>query len=697
MMSDGDESRPTVSSCWRLDRARVWATGFPAAFVMVVLYWALAVSSQLDKSTTFDEIAHLTAGYSYWLLNDYRLHPENGILPQRWAAVPLMFDDIQFPSQDQTVWRGASVFGLGEQFFYQLGNPLGTMLFQGRAMIALAGAGLGLLVYAWSRMLFGASGGMLSLWFYVLYPGVLANGSLITSDMMLMLTLTASTWSFWTMLHRLCVRTVLLSALAMGLLFVSKVSAFIMVPLMLGLLLARLIAEWRRERGQTSGLDEETPRLKPAMLLVSGFAHVVMVLAVVWICYGARYSAFGPVSHPKDHFEIPWEQVLPSAGPLRSVIHAAREYHIVPEAFLYGFVGTLYRNQARPAFLNGEYRTTGWWYFFPYTVLVKTPLSFFIVLGMAAAWAMWALRTDRPSTPWCVQRKWYPLIPLWALLLIYSTVSLGSNLNIGHRHILPIYPALFILAGAAASWFTAAHRAMVGMLVVCLMWFAVESFTIRPHYLAYFNQLAGGPAHAYRHLVDSSLDWGQDLPGLKRWLDRNGLGGSYQTPVYLSYFGTGSPQYYGIEARLLPSFSPYHQQSFPPPPLRGGVYCISATMLQDVYREIKPGWTALHERAYWEVRSNLRKYERTRDDPDARNRLIQDRGAAFWVQQYKLHEHLQFARLTRYLRQREPDDQIGYSILIYRLSEAQVREALDGPLPELRQEQDGAPMKPGSS
>lgn len=661
------------------EHARAILTGFPAALALAALYWVMAVTGQLDKSTAFDEIAHLTAGYSYWTLGDYRLHPENGVLPQRWAALPLLAGDYRFPPLDQEIWKKGNTFELGEQFFYQLGNPVQSMLLQGRAMIALLGAGLGLLIYAWSRSLFGAAGGMLSLWLHAFYPGMLANGALITSDMMLVLALTASTWALWTMLNRPSPATVLLSALMMGLLFVSKVSAFVMVPLALGLLLGRLLAEWQRTRDGGSPAAGDPPALRPAALAASAAVHVIVVLAVIWICYGARYSAFGPASDREHRFLTPWEEVLGSAGPLGSAIEAAREHRLLPEAFLYGFAGALHANQSRSSFLNGEYGLTGWWYFFPYAVSVKTPLALFAVLALAAAWAERSRRAGpRPASLW-IRRPWYQLLPLGVLVLAYGAVSLASNLNVGHRHILPIYPVLFILAGAAASWLRPDHWKIGGALAACLLWFAAESLAIRPHYLAYFNQLAGGPSHAYRHLVDSSLDWGQDLPGLKRWLDRNGADGPARTPVFLSYFGTGNPRYYGITARLLPSYFVHSQRVFSP--LTGGLYCISATMLQGVYLQIKRGWGASHEAIYREVREDIARYERTRDDAGARRRLVEERGAAFWVQRFELHEQLQFARLTKYLLRREPDDRVGYSILIYRLSDAQIREALEGPLP----------------
>ena len=184
---------PNETSSWRR-RAIRFATGFPMAVFLVVLYWGMGVSSQVEKSTTVDEVAHLTAGYTYWLANDYRFHPENGNLPQRWAALPVYLGSYRFPSLDQPAWWQSNVWVSGEQFFHRVGNDLAGMLMKGRAMIALLGLGLGLVVYGWSRSLFGPTGGMISLILYTFCPNLLAHGSLMTSDMAIALALTAALW-----------------------------------------------------------------------------------------------------------------------------------------------------------------------------------------------------------------------------------------------------------------------------------------------------------------------------------------------------------------------------------------------------------------------------------------------------------------------------------------------------------------------
>jgi hypothetical protein len=218
---------------------------------------------------------------------------------------------------------------------------------------------------------------------------------------------------------------------------------------------------------------------------------------------------------------------------------------------------------------------------------------------------------------------------------------------------------------------------MAAAVGAVLLWFLVESVAIRPHYLAYFNRLAGGPRNAWRQLVDSSLDWGQDLPGLKAWLDRNATG----APVYLSYFGTGRPESYGIESIRLPGYYDHWRPTRPWAELGPGVYCISATMVQSVFNMFPGPWAEPYERAYRSGTGVLRTIAALPDPAERARQLARVSPESL----YQL-EQLRFARLMAYLRHREPDDRVGWSILIHRLSAADVQAALDGSPPELEPE-----------
>lgn len=651
-----------------------------AAGALLALFGWMAASVSHVHSPTADELLHVTAGYSYWTTGDFRLHPENGNLPQRWAALPLLAMDVRFPPLDQPAWRAAHAPELGYQFFYEQGNHPTRLLAAARLMIVLLGIAGGALVFLWARSLFGVQGALLALTLYAFCPNLLAHGGLATSDMAATLFFLAAVLTGWRLLHRVTWGRLAAAGLAAGGLALSKFSAPLLVP-MLGLMaLARAL----RGAALPVRLGRRTVRrrgLRAAGALGAAFgAAALLALVVVWAGYGFRYAALDPDEQPGS-FHQSWSTVLMEQtvvpdprfvvhaseqelarirpGILQAAVRAARDLHLLPEAWIYGLAHVARFSLWRVAFFMGEFRGSGWPSYFPLAFLLKTTLP---ALGLAvlAAGAWWRQGAGRRRT-----RALYRLIPIGTLIAVYGAFALTLHLNIGHRHILPLYPAFYLLCGAAALGF---RRTWWLILVVTLaIGHAAASLAIRPHYLAYFNPLLGGPAQAYRYFVDSSLDWGQDLPGLRRWLDAHAGG----ERVFLSYFGAGSPAYEGIRAtRIADNYFDLRAREVAPP-LTGGIYCISATMFQQVYTLVRHGWTLEHERRYTEAR---RWYEAWRSGHDATPREEA-------IPRMIDLEHLRFGRLCAGLRARAPDDQIGYSILIFRLSDADVRLLLDGPPP----------------
>jgi hypothetical protein len=178
--------------------------------------------------------------------------------------------------------------------------------------------------------------------------------------------------------------------------------------------------------------------------------------------------------------------------------------------------------------------------------------------------------------------------------------------------------------------------------------------------------------------VDGSLDLGQDLPGLKKWLDANNPPGPSHQPVFLSYFGNGDPSYYGIAARDLPWFKAVGRH-YTIVPLEPGIYCISATMLAGYYVEMYGPWTEEKEKLWRESSAEAEIF--IRSAPAERDRLVREKGAEHWKNVANAYWFLRFHRLCALLRAREPDDNVGYSILIYRLGEGDIEKVMRGPLP----------------
>lgn len=679
-----------------------------AVGVALLLYVVMAMHGVAQKSGTYDEFVHVTAGFSYWAFDDYRLNPENGNWSQRLVALPAVLSDAAFPSREQDAWNRADMWELSDQFFFGPGRDADALLWRSRLVVALAGAALGLLVFAWSRSLFGLAGAWVTLIVYVFSPTMLAHGALATSDVLGALFFTAATWSLWRALHRTTPSSVALSCLSMGGLFLTKPSALIFAAVAMALAVVR-IAGRRPLTVRLGGTERAVDSRLGRARWIAGVAalHVVAVFVLVWMSYGFRYSAFA-AGGPGAQFFDPWSELLSDPAVPSSLVEWGRAVHILPEAYLYGLT-TVMAYAHRASFLNGQVVVGGSPWFFPYAFAVKTTIPALLLL-LALPAALVARRRGTASASETSEDAGflpYDLIPVVVLVCLYGASALASTLDIGHRHLLPIIPAGMVMLGACAYPLSAiggrvgdSERASIGgwwirararsrsiriaaaLLVVALTWHAVESLRTAPDYLAYFNPLDGGPAKAYRHLVDSSLDWGQDLPGLKRWLDREGLQGTSHAPVYLSYFGTARPEHYGIDARPLPGF-PDHWTPRVPVPLEPGVYAISATMAQSVYLIATGAWTRQYETDYQSMLYNLRLFDSTAANPAARAALLRQTGEQYWVDRFRVFEHLRFARLMAWLRTREPDAQVGHSILIYRVDAPELSRAMDGPSPEV--------------
>jgi hypothetical protein len=760
-----------------------------AAIAVLLLFFAVLLASLREKSAGFDEPGHATAGSVYWRTNDYRIDPENGNLSKRWIALPFLFSGEKFPAGNAVGWRQANTWRLADEWFNRLGNDTTAMLARGRAMSALVAVALGLVVWGWSRQLFGPTGAMFSLLLYVLNPAILANGALMTSDTPAALGFLLSLWCIAMTLERICTARVMAATLAIAGLFLAKMSAVLLLPMAALLVAARLLRPELLPIGSRSSLVRRSHQAAT----LAGVAAVVTlgVVAIVWAFYGFRYSAFAEKGPAPHCFNRPWEWALEVPPPLKLIdqlgvtdaqkkqcdaifhgeftvadwsyatledleqvrrnvltptqtaaldallqappprwvprlIHFARQHRLLPEAFLYGYAHVWKTSDKLAAFFNGEIRETGWRTFFPFTFAVKTPLAFLatVAIALGTAGMLWKKRA-RPA--WNLI---YPVLPLCVLLVVYWSVAIASHLNIGHRHLLPVYPPLFVLCGAAGLWlsnsskldvFALVTRARVRVALVTLtLVLALETAWRFPNYLAYFNGLVR-PARAYRHLIDSSLDWGQELPAIARYLRSHA-----NEPAYLAYFGVGRPAYYGINAHHLGGFPAVDWKLFPPfVPLIGksnaailtflrehpefdpdlifriedrnatgvalthrssahrlgaGHYVISASMLQPIYCGNVDGfWNASLEQAYQQLRRAVQPF--LSDDREAKIRAMPTRSIPEWVSLFDDYYNFRLARLATFLRTREPDDMINFSVLVYRLTEADLARALDGPSP----------------
>ena len=376
------------------------------------------------------------------------------------------------------------------------------------------------------------------------------------------------------------------------------------------------------------------------------FACLPFVLAlawlVVWAFYGFRFYA------------APYGGLSLGAGIPHSGLWAFMlKCRIAPESFIMGLWDVFHKLTFRDGFLNGDYSINGWWYFFPFCFAVKTPEPVLIIVCLTVPVLLYH-RHDAVL---------FKMHPLWVFVILYMAFAMASGINIGHRHLLPVYPALFVLAGAV-PYFWGRILWIKYLMVACVLMLAVQSLWIWPHYLSYFNMVSGGPTQGFERLADSSLDWGQDLPALKKWQDGRE---DKSLPVYLSYFGTALPGHFGIQAiKIAPN------NLFEPgiPALEPGWYCISATHLRQLYTGVLGPWSQPLENKYQalaHIVNDLRLGQIASPSPSQ----------AAVIAKFK---RARFARLCHVLSRRRPDAMAGYSICIYKVDEKELGKALFEPM-----------------
>lgn len=656
-----------------------------AALLLLAVYAGLSWTAALQKGVAFDEGLQLAVGYNLWLNDDYRMEGANGDLVKRWATLPFLVTRPRFVSTDDPVWKQSRAYDLGWRFMFELGNSPEALLRISRAMVVLLGVAAGALVFVCSRELFGTAGGLLSLVLFVFSPSMLEFGAVVSTDMSITLTLLAATWSVWRVLHRVTAARIVTGVCAVSLLVLAKPTALVMFPIAAVLVAVRLAGRRPLElRWGAHARQVRTRRAQAAIIALLATLHVATAWAALWAHYGFRYGASPRPDDPTcAFFNLPSRDAIPPA--VAAIVNVVEHTHFLPEGFHVGIRLLLECDDQLGAFMNNRWKLGGWAAFFPFTIWAKTPPAVFALLALAAI-AWWKVRprgggaagspgSRGPRSPPAL----YEFTPYLALAACFLAVAMTEDLNIGHRHVLPIYPALYILAGGAALFHT--RRLFWPCAVAaCIAAQAIDSFSVRPDYLAYFSPLVGGPSQGYKKLVDSSLDWGMDLPGLKSWLDQNDPG--HREPLFLGYFGNDNPEHYGIEARRLPGFFERRRPEIFP--YNQGYYAISASLLQGVYTAAFGPWSRDYERRYQTARRNASLFTRSETDRALRAQLLKRASIAHWCNEMLVFDNLRFARLCAWLRhQGDPPHHVGHSIFIWKLNHAQLDAALLGPPAEL--------------
>jgi hypothetical protein len=509
--------------------ARIVTAAIFAVFALI--FGSLTITSFIRQSPSIDEPIHLLAGYSYVKWGDYRLNPEHPPLGKIWAALPLMGLNIADPRSSSRYWNqiletepGGPAYPLAHEMFF-VRNDANTLFFYAKIQMIALSLMLAAFIYRWTQELFGFRAAVVSLFLYGLDPNILAHSAMVHTDLPFAAMFFIATYFFWRALRNFTRPNLLWASLFFGLAAITKHSFVAIVPVWIISASAKIASV---EPLPVSIVRSGVVSSRKGKALVAAGLLACAALAAylsIWSVYGFRFDAVATGGFPLFMTEIvpPYK---PIAGAIQSFV---LEHRLFPEALISGYLYNLKIRQ-HPAYLLGAISEDGFWSYFPTAFAVKTPLP--TVLLLAASVAMWG-----------VHRKREPYLSLLLPPFAYFILGVLSRFNIGVRHLLPVYPFLFVLIGGAAEelWREGSRIKKAGLIFLGV-WYLWSSFSTYPHYLAFFNELAGGPKNGHRVLLDSNLDWGQGLKELKRWMD-----GKEIKQIQLFYFGTADPKYYGID------------------------------------------------------------------------------------------------------------------------------------------------------
>ena len=540
-------------------RARRWLILLP-----LVVSLGATVLAMRRTSTTFDEIVLIAGGARGFRTGHFDLAPDHPPLMQYVYGLPAYLSHPRYPPE-RGFWGSRTRYNYARAFFWSVGNDPERLAFRSRLMAALLAGLLVLVTWAFARRACGDGPALLAGTLVAFLPDVLAHGGVAYNDVPMALTYLSTLWAVDAAARRPTLARGALAGLLAALAIGVKYSAVLIAPAALLLMVAEA---WHR-RGEGAWAR----RLGLAVLAALAAMYVGLVLLY------------------RGDFLLQGLQL----GIRQQVLHVDA-------------VG------GAPNYFLGMRNPRGWWYFFPVAFLFKTSAALHLlmlaaVLGFARV-RLGGRRHEQPDLAHGAERAEgvdrqgepepeatsspAPSGHLDRLLasplrlpvlggLVFGTALLQSHLDIGFRYALPVLPLLCMVTavGVVRVWRAVSRPLPRFVLAGLVAWYVAAPLAVYPWFLSYVSEYGPGSDASYEVLGDSSIDWGQGLLALRDFMRTEHI-----PSVYLSYFGSGQPEGYGIAYVPLGSFFPLRPLPMPVP--RPKWVVVSATNLQSAYFRADP-------------------------------------------------------------------------------------------------------------
>jgi len=483
------------------DSATVSRRYYVVISVLICVHLSLGIHTAICKTVTHDEIWHLPVGIMNWQTGRFHYDDLNPPLTRMWAALPgWMFGPQVDAGSDAT--EIATTFVTGHQDYrrwYVLGRMMNLLFSLGTILVTVK----------WSREWFGEGAGILAALLCCTEPNWLAHSSLVTPDAGLMFAFIATLY----LLQRWSTEQTWKLALLLG-----CVSGFAQGTKFTAILLyAVIVIVWGSKLTRSPGTRGR---------FSLQFLSVLMVSLLTWnaACFfrgtGTSLNSYTFQSQAMQTIHSSLEAISSLPVPL-------------PESYMTGIDRQRWvMEQNHPVFLDMEWSVSGFPSYFVRTMQYKLSHLLQTVVCLGVVLLLFGNRHRRRADA---------LVVLGFPIVLLTGVASMSSMQLGVRYVLPLLPCLILLTGPLAAVFTRRSPAVR----VALLGFACVASAIpmlnHPHHLAYFNELAGGPVGGREHLLDSNIDWGQDLYLVRDFMDSHDL-----DTIGLVYFGTMPPTTAGV-------------------------------------------------------------------------------------------------------------------------------------------------------
>ncbi|MFH1547649.1 MAG: hypothetical protein ABIC57_04125 [bacterium] len=468
--------------------------------IFAVIFCVLSINSISYKSHTRDENRHLVRGVMLLETGDYRLNKHHPVLANVIAAVPQLFNhEFKVPSTDSDLWRSANKDGLAEELVNINGGKRDfafNVLNKSRYFMIIIFALCGLWVVSEINKEFGYTTAVIFAFLYYFSPNLIANAQLVTSDALIV------PLSFLSTLYLYKYSKYydnLFFILFIFVSFLSLITKYSVIPVAFVWIVILFITTYKHE--------------KQKRLMIWKAIRNCLIVLISWLILLTATYGFRFESLKSTNYEDPQKtenNLFDLANFLKytpSLIEPAQNIYIntplpFPE-YIQGFLDNVVFHNAygHDTFLAGQYSKTGWWYYFPMSMAIKMPIP--ILFGTVILFIL--------GTRYLIEKRFKigSLIILAAIPAFYMLLSMSSNINLGLRHILIVFPFLYLGIAYLVSKAIRIKKTRIPLIVFGL-WYVISAILIYPHYLEYFNEIVGGPKNGHFYLLDSNLSWAQD-------------------------------------------------------------------------------------------------------------------------------------------------------------------------------------------